>query len=353
MTFFCRQCHSHVIYILHFFDSLRIRIGGSSQDQILYMVGNAARHCPPVKRRNSGLYGFSNGCLAMDRWATLNNLMNKTISIYFVSVVTFGLNTLMGRRKLNNEGLYGGDWGPTNAYDFMNYTASKCYKIESYELVKDTMVLKEILAELYPDAPTRPKVVGPGGYYNKEGFDRYLQASGPNTYEDVLRSVKEYGPWSNAWVGESGGAYNTGGRNTSHNFVSGFWFLSLCVSHPAYELKPFECVRYLDRLGMTSTFDHKTNTHRRKLWSLQNNRHSQSKLPRFSFVASIDGQECPENHSLWRSLSTCILTLLNEREEDRLTAEDSDILSNFLLLSGSPLELTESLDILPNESQAC
>ncbi|KAL0385961.1 UNVERIFIED_CONTAM: Heparanase-like protein 2 [Sesamum radiatum] len=42
---------------------------------------------------------------------------------------------------------------------------------------------------------------------------------------------------SGAWVGEAGGAYNSGGKDVSHTFVNGFW--------------------YLDQLGMTSTFNHK------------------------------------------------------------------------------------------------
>lgn len=57
------------------------------------------------------------------------------------------------------------------------------------------------------------------------------------TFKDVSESVKLYGPWTGAWVGESGGAYNSGGKDVSHTFADGFW--------------------YLDQLGMTSTFDHK------------------------------------------------------------------------------------------------
>lgn len=31
------------------------------------------------------------------------------------------------------------------------------------------------------------------------------------------------GPWASAWVGESGGAYNSGGPNVSNAFVDSFW----------------------------------------------------------------------------------------------------------------------------------
>lgn len=43
------------------------------------------------------------------------------------------------------------------------------------------------------------------------------------TYKDVEMTVKEFGPWSGAWVGEAGGAYNSGGKTVSHTFVNGFW----------------------------------------------------------------------------------------------------------------------------------
>ncbi|KAK6945859.1 Glycoside hydrolase, family 79 [Dillenia turbinata] len=267
------------------FDSMRIRIGGSLQDQILYNVGKAVTKCPHFKKRDGGLFGFSKGCLTMDRWDEINNLMNKTGAL-----VTFGLNALFGRTNLTNDGLYGGDWDLRNARDLMNYTASKGYKIESYELGnelcgsgvsarieaeqygKDMISLKQLITEIYPDPDTRPKLLGPGGFYDEKWFKTFLQVSGPNvvdglthhiynlgpgvdptlinklqdpyfldqiaqTHEDVHTSIKSFGPWANAWVGEAGGAYNSGGKDISHTFVNGFW--------------------YLDQLGMTSTFDHK------------------------------------------------------------------------------------------------
>lgn len=46
--------------------------------------------------------------------------------------MTFGLNALYGRDKLNgNE--WGGDWDHINTQDFMNYTVSKGYAIDSWE----------------------------------------------------------------------------------------------------------------------------------------------------------------------------------------------------------------------------
>lgn len=44
------------------------------------------------------------------------------------------------------------------------------------------------------------------------------------TFLDVSEVVKTHGPWSGAWVGESGGAYNSGGKDVSRTFVDGFWY---------------------------------------------------------------------------------------------------------------------------------
>ncbi|KAF3448127.1 hypothetical protein FNV43_RR08838 [Rhamnella rubrinervis] len=41
----------------------------------------------------------------------------------------------------------------------------------------------------------------------------YNQNQVAQTYQDVTKSIKDFGPWSGAWVGESSGAYNSGGNS--------------------------------------------------------------------------------------------------------------------------------------------
>lgn len=53
--------------------------------------------------------------------------------------------------------------------------------------------------------------------------DPYVLSTIAQTYSDVEQTLKKFGPWASAWVGESGGAYNSGGRLVSHAFVNGFW----------------------------------------------------------------------------------------------------------------------------------
>ncbi|KAK7265839.1 hypothetical protein RJT34_33463 [Clitoria ternatea] len=251
---------------------LRIRVGGSLQDQVLYEVGSLKSPCHPFKKMKGGLFGFSKGCLHMKRWDELNHFFNKTGAI-----VTFGLNALHGRHQTSHT-VWGGDWDPTNAYDLINYTVSKGYKIDSWEFGnelsgkgigasvgaeqygKDLIKLKQNLHTLYKNSKFKPSLIAPGGFYNKEWFDKLLQVSGPGIinvlthhlynlgpgsdehldqkildpvhlskveiiFSNLSETIQKYGPWSSAWVGEAGGAYNSGGRYVSNTFVNSFWYL--------------------------------------------------------------------------------------------------------------------------------
>lgn len=48
------------------------------------------------------------------------------------AIVTFGINALYGRHHVKNH-LWGGAWDSSNARDFIEYTISKGYKVDSWE----------------------------------------------------------------------------------------------------------------------------------------------------------------------------------------------------------------------------
>lgn len=50
------------------------------------------------------------------------------------------------------------------------------------------------------------------------------------TFKDVAKIVEKFAPWSEAWVSESGGAYNSGGKDVSRTFANGFWWVPFCFS---------------------------------------------------------------------------------------------------------------------------
>ncbi|XP_063937738.1 heparanase-like protein 1 isoform X2 [Daucus carota subsp. sativus] len=254
------------------FKSLRIRVGGSLQDRVKYDMGNLDYTCHPFAK-GDGLFGFSEGCLNMSRWDDLNNFFMKT-----------------GHKISHRE--WGGDWNFSNAHDFMNFTISKGYQIDSWEFgnelsgkgigafvgaeqyAKDIINLKAILDKLYKNFHPKPLLVAPGGFYEKEWYDKLLEVSGSNvvnvithhiynlgpgvdpnivdkilnplhlskvstTFSSLEQTIKKYGPWASAWVGESGGAYNSGGRHVSDTFVNSFWYLDQLGIAAEYNTKVY------------------------------------------------------------------------------------------------------------------
>ncbi|XP_021757095.1 heparanase-like protein 1 [Chenopodium quinoa] len=399
---------------------LRIRVGGSLQDQVFYNVRNPTSKCQPFSLKSDGLFGFSKGCFHMQRWDELAQFFGINGAL-----VTFGLNALVGREKVKGDDLYIGDWNYQNAQDFINYNIFKGHKIDSYELgnelcgtgvsarieaeqyAKDMVVLKEIVKKLYPNPITRPKVLGPGGFFDEKWFTTFLQESGPNvveglthhiynlgagvdkdlinkvqdpnfltlvaqTYKDVSRVVDRFGPWSGAWVGESGGAFNSGGKNVSNTFADGYW--------------------YLDQLGMTASLNHKvfcrqtliggnyglldTNTfipnpdfYGALLWHrlmgstvlatthtgspyLRTYSHCSKTKPGVTLLlinmsnSTTFNIDLVNDHNLFpEPRMTNTKPWLQEREEYHITPKDGNIQSNQILLNGELLSLTQTSDI--------
>ncbi|TYI63212.1 hypothetical protein E1A91_D09G004000v1 [Gossypium mustelinum] len=253
------------------FNSLRIKVGGSLQDQVVYGVGEV-KNCPNFMKKEGSLFGFSQGCLPVERWDELNNFFNQTGS------VTFGLNALLGRNESQSEkGLWVGDWNSQNARDFMKFTISRGYKVDSYEFgnqLSGAGMGAMVEAEQYGKDVIALKniVLGPSGFYDEKWFNSFLEVSGQEvidrvahhiynlgpgddlnlitkiqdpsylnqvaqTYRGVFNIVNKFKPQSGAWVSKSGGALQGGAKDVSPTFADGFW--------------------YFDQLGMASTYNHK------------------------------------------------------------------------------------------------
>ncbi|KAJ0527591.1 putative glycosidase [Helianthus annuus] len=268
------------------FKRMRIRVGGSLQDQVLYKVGNYSAPCHPFTKTKGGLFGFSKGCLPMSRWDELNQFFNQTRAL-----VTFGLNALYGRQQVK-KGAWGGDWNSSNARDFIKYTVSKGYKIDSWEFGNelsgkgigamvdagqygsDVIELRGIIDDLYRRFRPKPLLVAPGGFFDKQWFATLLQSSGSEivnvltlhlynlgpgvdrnlvkkildphflsrasvTFTGLQQTIDMVGPWASAWIGESGGAYNSGGLHVSDTFVNSFWYLDQLGMAAKYHTKVY------------------------------------------------------------------------------------------------------------------
>ncbi|KAJ1421842.1 Glycoside hydrolase, family 79 [Sesbania bispinosa] len=233
---------------------LRIRVGGSLQDQVLYEVGNLKSPCHPFQKMKGGLFGFSKGCLHMKRWDELNHFFHNT-----GAMITFGLNALLGRHQISHT-VWGGDWDSTNAYDFINYTISKGYNIDSWEFGnelsgkgigasvgaaqygKDLIKLKKNLHTLYKNSKSKPSLIAPGGFYQKEWFDKLLQVSGSGVVNALSHHIYNLGPGSDEHLDMKildPERLSKCGPNVSNTFVNSFWYLDQLGIASRYNTKVY------------------------------------------------------------------------------------------------------------------
>lgn len=421
------------------FERLRIRVGGSLQDQVVYNVGDFSGPCHPFIRMKGGLFGFSKGCLCMDRWDELNQFFVKTRAL-----VTFGLNALHGRHQLK-KGVWGGNWNSSNAHDFINYTISKGYQIDSWEFGNelsgkgigamvhveqygcDLIELRGIIDNLYRQFQPKPLLVAPGGFFDKQWFAKLLKISGskivdvmtlhmynlgpgvdPNlvkkildphflsrasiTFGDLRQTIQTNGPWASSWIGESGGAYNSGGLHVSDTFVNSFWYLDQLAMAAKYHTEVY-CRQSLigGNYGLLNktTFVPNPDYYSALLWhrlmgtgvldverinagphlrsyahcskgkagitllliNLSNQTEFQLKVHNILNL-NLPTTKPPKNESFTHRLKSTFSWVGSKstdeklpREEYHLTPQDGNIRSKTMLLNGVPLELTETGDI--------
>ncbi|THU59038.1 hypothetical protein C4D60_Mb03t20770 [Musa balbisiana] len=164
------------------FSPLKLRLGGSLQDKVIYDTGNPRQPCVPFLKNTSEMFGFSQGCLPMSRWDELNEFFDKAGAL-----IIFGLNALNGRVP-ESDGSLGGPWNYTNAASLIRYTVNKGYTIHGWELgnelsgsgvgarigadqyAADVITLKSIINDIYQGFPVKPLVLAPGGFFDAGWF---------------------------------------------------------------------------------------------------------------------------------------------------------------------------------------
>ncbi|XP_021769385.1 heparanase-like protein 3 [Chenopodium quinoa] len=265
------------------FSPLKIRMGGTLQDRLIYQT-NEQQPCNPFIKDSSQFLGFSQGCLPMARWDDLNRFFKET-----GAVVTFGLNALTGR-TINPDGSTKGAWDPSNAESLIRYTVNKGYSIYGWELgnelsargigarvtahqyASDVKILQNLIEKVYVGSETKPLILGPGGFFDATWFAEFigkttksLQAITHHVYnlgagdynglvgnildpshlngearvfKKLQQDIRNSGTSAVSWVGEAGGAFNSGRNHVTNTFVMSFW--------------------YLDQLGLAATYNTKT-----------------------------------------------------------------------------------------------
>ncbi|KAK1550601.1 hypothetical protein Q3G72_021819 [Acer saccharum] len=265
------------------FSPMKIRLGGSLQDKVIYGTEDNKQPCVQFVKKDSEMFGFTQGCLPLHRWDELNAFFKKS-----GARIIFGLNALTGR-TIQPDGAKGA-WDYTNAESLIRYTVQKNYSIRGWELgnelcgsgvgtkvaadqyASDTISLRNIVQNIYKDVEPKPLTIAPGGFFDANWFKEFLDKSGKSvevvthhiynlgpgvdqhlfekiidpsyldggieTFSQLENIVKSSATSAVAWVGESGGAYNSGHHLVTDAFVFSFW--------------------YLDQLGMASAHDTKT-----------------------------------------------------------------------------------------------
>ncbi|KAG2691444.1 hypothetical protein I3760_08G009300 [Carya illinoinensis] len=266
------------------FSPLKIRLGGTLQNKVIYETEGNGQQCNSFVKNNSELLGFSQGCLSMSRWDELNLFFKKT-----GAVVVFGLNELSGK-TIDNRGAAVGPWNSSDTESLIRYSVRKGYTIHGWELgnelsgngigtevsadqyASDIDSLQNIVQNIYAGFEVKPLVIAPGGFFDANWFSEFIKKTpkslqvvtfhiyslGPgvgdhlvdmildpssldsvsHTFSSLQSILKSSGTRAVAWVGEAGGAYNSGHNLVTNAFVFSLW--------------------YLDQLGMASSFDTKT-----------------------------------------------------------------------------------------------
>ncbi|KAG6527660.1 hypothetical protein ZIOFF_009786 [Zingiber officinale] len=279
-----------LLNVIKAFSPLKLRLGGSLQDKVIYETLDSKQPCTPFAYNASEMFSFTEGCLPLARWDELNEFFQKTGWVKVLAIIIFGLNALNGRVK-QSDGSVGGPWNYTNAASLIRYTVNKGYTIFGWELGNelsgsgvgtkvdadqysaDVVNLKRIVDDIYQGFPVKPLVLAPGGFFDAAWFADLVDKAKPNSLDVLTHHIYNLGPGvdkhlvekildptyldgeasvfrdmqglirisgtkATSWVGEAGGAYNSGHHLVTDAFVFSFW--------------------YLDQLGMSATYDTKT-----------------------------------------------------------------------------------------------
>lgn len=168
--------------------------------------------------------------------------------------MTFGLNALNGRHQIKQD-VWGGDWDPSNAYNFIKYTVSKGYPVDSWEFGisrarnavsvfqiivytcliellgllegnelsgrgigasvaavqygKDLITLRKVINELYKNSRVKPLVIAPGGFFEEQWYTKLLEVSGPGVINVMTHHIYNLGAGQleariSVWLKETG-----------------------------------------------------------------------------------------------------------------------------------------------------
>ncbi|KAK1582048.1 hypothetical protein Q3G72_011382 [Acer saccharum] len=159
------------------FSQLKIKLGSTLQDKVIYGAEDNKQPCVQFVKKDSEMFGFTQGCLPTHRWDELNAFFKKS-----GTKIIFGLNALTGRTIWPDGAKRA--WDYTNAESVIRYTVQKNYSIHGWELgnelcgsgvgtrvaadqyASDTISLQNIVQNTYKDMESKPLTIAPEGFFD-------------------------------------------------------------------------------------------------------------------------------------------------------------------------------------------
>ncbi|KAJ9457614.1 Heparanase-like protein 1 [Diplonema papillatum] len=287
-----------IIKAVQMLDKPIIRMGGTQGDTIVYKVGDPVPDCPSFSPAPPTVASsFTGGCLTMERWDEIYEFTQKT-----GAKLAFGLSARYGRQSSPQS-----PWDPSNALALMKYTVAKGYDhIFAYEWANELSYSAQMFSDgihqvhdAINDAYTGssiapPKIVSPdyiswnatlfeellplvqdvafalswhdyplGAGYDNPNLDQKVMDPNQNSgwtkdaEQGVALSKKVNNGKVKMWMGESGGAYNSGHNGTSNRFEYAFWYIDSMAAFAAAGQDAFCRQAFLG--GNYELLDHRTN----------------------------------------------------------------------------------------------
>eukprot|EP00261_Vitis_vinifera_P033587 XP_019074830.1 PREDICTED: heparanase-like protein 3 [Vitis vinifera] len=287
--------------------------------------------------------------------ASLLNLPNSLFILTkfnnYWAVVIFGLNALSGR-TIGLDGLAAGAWNSSDAESLIRYSANKGYTIHGWELgneltgngvgagvpadqyASDINTLQSMVQKIYAGFEVKPLVLGPGGFFDASCFhfwyigvddhliDKILDPSyldgGSKPFQDLQSILQTSATSATAWVGEAGGAYNSGHNLVTNAFAFSFWYLDQLGMASSYDTKTY-CRQTLigGNYGLLNTTTFVPNPDYYRLFFNSKLRLNivipdiivDVVILQCTSLAPFDGKKCSINQLLWDKENTCLRSL--------------------------------------------
>ncbi|XP_022042202.1 heparanase-like protein 3 [Helianthus annuus] len=288
-------------------------------------------------------------------------------------------------------------------------------RVTAAQYATDTTTLSNIVEEIYDGIGPKPLIISPGGFFDANWFKEFINKTtdildvvthhiynlgagvdkglvekilNPSYLDGLADPFKQLeniletsGTSASAWVGEAGGAYNSGHHLVTDAFVFSFWYLDQLGMSAVYDTKTY-CRQTLigGNYGLlnTTTFEPNPDYYSALLWHrlmgetvLSTNFTGSKKMRSYAHCAkesdgitllliNLDNLTTINVNLSANTLlkSRAQIELVTQdtktgesttREEYHLTAKDGDLHSQTMMLNGNELTVNSAGDIPPLE----